>query len=170
MSHVVTAQTPLTSATDWDSFLLPFSSRVLKEQVNVSSHVPGCGTNNVTCQEEAVFRPIQSQGWLWIVLPISVYLVDYTFRLVRRNVSGAYVVGVEQVQDGMVLTISSPYQGFVTRPGQFVLLQCPVISRLEWHPFTVTKVSWQDSKALVWVCFCLTPFHDFSSSFTESYF
>lgn len=50
------------------------------------------------------------------------------------------VVHGKRLHDGILLTMTLPYAGFKVKPGEFLILNCPIFSRLEWHPFTVIKV------------------------------
>ena len=40
-----------------------------------------------------------------------------------------------------VIELQLKRKGFRMEAGQYVFLHCPGISRLEWHPFTLTSVS-----------------------------
>ncbi|XP_047098088.1 NADPH oxidase 4-like isoform X1 [Schistocerca piceifrons] len=126
-------------------------SGVLKELKNPEEHIPGClinVTGNITevqsskhilCKSEAIFVPMESQGWLWIVLPLSIYSVDATYRVMRRNVRSVTVLQVTRLP-GAAIRLQLQCS-FTCQPGQYILLQCPVISSFEWHPFSITSVS-----------------------------
>lgn len=43
--------------------------------------------------------------------------------------------------NGIMMRLKIENRNIVIKPGQYVLLQCPAISGLEWHPFTITEVS-----------------------------
>lgn len=104
--------------------------------MNISRKIEG----NAKCQEPE-FGPIRTQGWLWVLLPTFLYVLDYIFRILRRNNGMVCVMGGKRMHDGVIVTLSLPYAKFVVKPGEFVLLNCPMVSHSEWHPFTVTKVS-----------------------------
>jgi hypothetical protein len=40
-----------------------------------------------------------------------------------------------------VFQLQMQRKGFKMLPGQYIFLHCPSISKLEWHPFTLTSVS-----------------------------
>uniref|UniRef100_A0A670Z632 NADPH oxidase 3 n=1 Tax=Pseudonaja textilis TaxID=8673 RepID=A0A670Z632_PSETE len=43
-----------------------------------------------------------------------------------------------------VLELQLKKRGFKMEPGQYIFLQCPAISQLEWHPFTLTSAPEDD--------------------------
>ncbi|GJN16058.1 hypothetical protein PR202_gb03008 [Eleusine coracana subsp. coracana] len=43
----------------------------------------------------------------------------------------------------LTITMSKPY-GFRYRSGQYIFLQCPIISPFEWHPFSITSAPGDD--------------------------
>ncbi|KAL0623067.1 NADPH oxidase 3 [Plecturocebus cupreus] len=43
-----------------------------------------------------------------------------------------------------VLELHMKKRGFKMAPGQYILMQCPAISSLEWHPFTLTSAPQED--------------------------
>lgn len=131
-------------------------SGVLKEQKNTEVHVPGCQYLNGTpssseavplpepspgsgtvCFEPPEFVSQKSETWKWIAAAFAVYGMDVLCRLVRRC-RPARLEGIE-AHPGDVLELRLDKKDFAARPGQYVLLQCPTISVLEWHPFTVTS-------------------------------
>ncbi|XP_068081061.1 NADPH oxidase 4 isoform X2 [Anabrus simplex] len=125
-------------------------SEVLKELANPDTHVPGCimmsklnGTDTSEkpqCTSDPVFIPMKSQGWLWITPPLILYGLDQLLRLMRRNRQHLYVVQATRLPGSAVhLVLESPGRDFNCQPGQFILLQCPIISTIEWHPFTVSS-------------------------------
>ncbi|XP_072000197.1 NADPH oxidase 3 [Engystomops pustulosus] len=75
--------------------------------------------------------------WKWVVFP----LVLYTFeRIIRfwRSQQEVVITKVVTHSSG-VLEIQMKKIAFVMEPGQYIFLQCPSVSRLEWHPFTLTS-------------------------------
>ncbi|XP_064489261.1 NADPH oxidase 4-like [Ornithodoros turicata] len=131
-------------------------SGVLKEQKNTEMHVPGCHYLNGTvagfevvpfpepspggitlCFEPPEFISQKSETWKWVAAALAIYSVDVLCRLVRRW-RPTHLVTVEDLP-GAVLELRLDKKNFTARPGQYVLLQCPKISLLEWHPFTITS-------------------------------
>ncbi|KAH9500169.1 hypothetical protein Btru_077371 [Bulinus truncatus] len=56
-------------------------------------------------------------------------------------ISGLRRVAITKVvtHQSRVFEIQMQKKGFKAAPGQYILIQCPSISRLEWHPFTLTS-------------------------------
>ncbi|XP_040382481.1 respiratory burst oxidase homolog protein E [Oryza brachyantha] len=86
----------------------------------------------------------QRTTWMYIAVPLVLYVGERTLRAFRSN---AYAVKILKVclLPGNVLTItmSKPY-GFRYRSGQYIFLQCPTISPFEWHPFSITSAPGDD--------------------------
>ncbi|XP_062198453.1 respiratory burst oxidase homolog protein E-like isoform X2 [Phragmites australis] len=82
--------------------------------------------------------------WMYISVPLALYVGERMLRVLRSN---AYAVKILKVclLPGNVLTItmSKPY-GFRYRSGQYIFLQCPMISPFEWHPFSITSAPGDD--------------------------
>nr|CAB3483140.1 unnamed protein product [Digitaria exilis] len=91
-----------------------------------------------------VDRWYQRTTWMYISVPLVLYVGERTLRAFRSN---AYAVKILKVclLPGNVLTItmSKPY-GFRYRSGQYIFLQCPTISPFEWHPFSITSAPGDD--------------------------
>ncbi|KAJ8313619.1 hypothetical protein KUTeg_008180, partial [Tegillarca granosa] len=65
-------------------------------------------------------------AWQWTLLPIVIYIVERCIRFYRS-------------QQQLIIT-KMKKKGFQMGPGQYIFIQCPSISRLEWHPFTLTSM------------------------------
>lgn len=136
-------------------------SGVLKEQTNYHIHIPGCYTSPLennresegvgfpeptygdpgVCITQPVFSRIKSESWLWVSVPLVIYMFDFVFRLIRRNRCYFTVSSAIQFPGNVtqLTLIARTNHAFSSRPGQYILLQCPRLSSLEWHPFTVTS-------------------------------
>ncbi|KAG2643641.1 hypothetical protein PVAP13_2KG347800 [Panicum virgatum] len=91
-----------------------------------------------------VHRWYEKTTWMYISVPLVLYVGERMLRALRSN---AYTVKILKVclLPGNVLTItmSKPY-GFRYRSGQYIFLQCPMISPFEWHPFSITSAPGDD--------------------------
>ncbi|KAL2490771.1 Respiratory burst oxidaseprotein F [Abeliophyllum distichum] len=82
--------------------------------------------------------------WMYLAVPILLYAGERTLRFFR---SGLYTVRLLKVAiyPGNVLTLqmSKPPQ-FRYKSGQYVFVQCPAVSKFEWHPFSITSAPGDD--------------------------
>ncbi|ETE61193.1 NADPH oxidase 1 [Ophiophagus hannah] len=72
------------------------------------------------------------ESWKWVLAPIILYAFERALRIWR---SCQKVV----MHPSRVLEIQMCKAGFSMEIGQYVFLNCPAISYLEWHPFTLTS-------------------------------
>ncbi|XP_037441378.1 respiratory burst oxidase homolog protein E-like isoform X2 [Triticum dicoccoides] len=86
--------------------------------------------------------------WMYISVPLLLYVGERMLRALRSNAHPVKILKV-LLLPGSVLTIqmSKPY-GFRYRSGQYIFLQCPMISPFEWHPFSITSAPGDDYLAV----------------------
>eukprot|EP00092_Neocalanus_flemingeri_P014374 GFUD01015505.1.p1 GENE.GFUD01015505.1~~GFUD01015505.1.p1 ORF type:complete len:1072 (-),score=233.84 GFUD01015505.1:230-3445(-) len=78
--------------------------------------------------------------WMWLVGPLTLYLVELLYRLVTFFGPGRTTVNAAVVFPSNVtgLVINRPAH-FKFNPGDWVFIKIPSISQMEWHPFTISS-------------------------------
>ncbi|XP_065211471.1 NADPH oxidase 4-like isoform X2 [Planococcus citri] len=118
-------------------YLIHPMSEILKQQINLSEHEPGCESKN--CTSQPVFESIPVQSWKWMLPSMGIYFFDLIYRIVTRNRLYFKLKKIKKLP-GDVYELTLTGRAHVNRsPAQYVLLQCPKISSIEWHPFTVVS-------------------------------
>ncbi|KAL7395979.1 hypothetical protein ABVT39_026544 [Epinephelus coioides] len=84
-----------------------------------------------------------AQTWWWVIGPMILYICERLLRLIRymQRVQYRRIV----MHPSKVLELQLVKDGFKMEVGQYVFLNCPVISQLEWHPFTMTCAPEEDA-------------------------
>uniref|UniRef100_A0A8B9GVF7 FAD-binding FR-type domain-containing protein n=1 Tax=Astyanax mexicanus TaxID=7994 RepID=A0A8B9GVF7_ASTMX len=82
------------------------------------------------------------QTWMWVIGPMVIYLCERLLRFVRYLQTVRYKKIV--MHPSKVLELQLLKSGFKMDVGQYVFLNCPEISELEWHPFTMTSAPEED--------------------------
>ncbi|KAL0974117.1 hypothetical protein UPYG_G00215870 [Umbra pygmaea] len=82
------------------------------------------------------------QTWMWVIGPMVIYLCERLLRFVRYLQTVKYRKIV--IRPSKVLELQLVKNGFKMDVGQYVFLNCPAISQLEWHPFTMTSAPEED--------------------------
>ncbi|XP_059377668.1 cytochrome b-245 heavy chain-like isoform X1 [Carassius carassius] len=82
------------------------------------------------------------QTWMWVIGPMIIYLCERLLRFIRYMQSVSYRKIV--IHPSKVLELQLMKPGFKMEVGQYVFLNCPAISQLEWHPFTMTSAPEED--------------------------
>ncbi|XP_077869293.1 NADPH oxidase 2-like, partial [Saccoglossus kowalevskii] len=116
---------------------------IVKFQTNLAEHDPKVCHNQTEmwgvsrdCPEPQ-FAGSSPVTWLWVIGPMFLYLVERVIRFVR-SCQNVYITKVVK-HPSKVIELQLKKKGFEMFPGQYVFLQCSKISRLEWHPFTLTS-------------------------------
>lgn len=82
------------------------------------------------------------QTWMYVIGPMFLYLCERILRFVRYTQTVRYRKIV--MRPSKVLELQLVKNGFKMEVGQYVFINCPSISQLEWHPFTMTSAPEED--------------------------
>ncbi|KAJ8351183.1 hypothetical protein SKAU_G00226590 [Synaphobranchus kaupii] len=80
--------------------------------------------------------------WMWVIGPMILYLCERVLRFIRYMQTVRYRKIV--IRPSKVLELQLVKAGFKMEVGQYVFMNCPSISKLEWHPFTMTSAPEED--------------------------
>lgn len=76
--------------------------------------------------------------WKWALVPLLALAVERVLRL-RRTRTPTSIVNAELLPSRVLgLEIQRP-EGFDYRPGDYLYLKVPHVSRFEWHPFSISS-------------------------------
>uniref|UniRef100_UPI003AAA8FAC NADPH oxidase 1 isoform X1 n=1 Tax=Centroberyx gerrardi TaxID=166262 RepID=UPI003AAA8FAC len=82
------------------------------------------------------------QTWMWVIGPMILYVCERLLRFIRYTQTVRYRKIV--IRPSKVLELQLVKNGFKMEVGQYVFLNCPALSQLEWHPFTMTSAPEED--------------------------
>lgn len=77
--------------------------------------------------------------WMYVIGPIIVYIIDRTFRLLREKGSRLQVRREKAVLKGSDMVCLRIPRTFTYLAGQYCDIKVPLVSNLEWHPFTIAS-------------------------------
>ncbi|XP_078066514.1 NADPH oxidase 2-like [Mustelus asterias] len=80
--------------------------------------------------------------WKWVLGPMILYVCERLIRLYRAQ--QRVVVTKVVIHPSKVLELQMQKRGFKSEVGQYIFINCPSISQLEWHPFTLTSAPEED--------------------------
>ncbi|KAM4560086.1 NADPH oxidase 2 [Odontesthes bonariensis] len=80
--------------------------------------------------------------WKWVLAPMILYLCERLVRIYRSHQK--VVITKVVMHPSKTLELQMKRKGFHMEVGQYVSIQCPSVSRLEWHPFTLTSAPEED--------------------------
>uniref|UniRef100_A0A4W6EVT7 NADPH oxidase 2 n=1 Tax=Lates calcarifer TaxID=8187 RepID=A0A4W6EVT7_LATCA len=80
--------------------------------------------------------------WKWVLAPMILYVCERLVRIYRSHQK--VVITKVVMHPSKTLELQMKKKGFSMEVGQYVFIQCPSVSRLEWHPFTLTSAPEED--------------------------
>ncbi|XP_042746672.1 NADPH oxidase 1 isoform X2 [Lagopus leucura] len=94
------------------------------------------------CCKEPEFGSIPAESWKWVLAPIILYIFERILRIWRAHQK--VVVTKVVMHPAKVLELQMQKKGFRMEVGQYIFVNCPAVSLLEWHPFTLTSAPEED--------------------------
>ncbi|XP_066340017.1 respiratory burst oxidase homolog protein F-like isoform X1 [Miscanthus floridulus] len=77
--------------------------------------------------------------WMYVAIPVVIYIGERIFRMVRSMVFDVKILNATTYPGKVLaLKVTKP-PGFRYRSGMYVFVQCPEVSKFEWHPFSLTS-------------------------------
>ncbi|XP_048855109.1 cytochrome b-245 heavy chain [Brienomyrus brachyistius] len=125
--------------------------RIVRGQTaeSLSEHKPKeCFQHYQTWGENSTVCPVPNfagnppMTWKWVVGPMFLYVCERLVRFIRSQQK--VVITKVVMHPSRTLELQMRMKGFKMEVGQYIFLQCPSISQLEWHPFTLTSAPEED--------------------------
>ncbi|XP_055643570.1 NADPH oxidase 4-like [Toxorhynchites rutilus septentrionalis] len=139
-------------------------SNIIKFQTNLQAYPIECESLDkqvlrndthlqvTACSGVPEFDAGQKRGWIWPMAGLSVYIFDAVYRYVTIHSDHRAVTTLQSSLlpgKGVYLKLGLPRKNHMKiRNGQYILLQCSVISSIEWHPFTIIDFSTDSSNSM----------------------
>jgi len=82
-----------------------------------------------------IFEP--PNFYIWISVPLLIYSVERIYRFVRAKQHTTLSLAIQH--PGNILELKMEKKSFSYKPGQYLYLNFPEISKHEWHPFSITS-------------------------------
>ncbi|XP_016051238.1 PREDICTED: NADPH oxidase 1 isoform X3 [Miniopterus natalensis] len=88
------------------------------------------------------FEGNSAESWKWILAPGVLYIFERILRFYRSQQQ--VMITKVVMHPSKVLELQMIKRGFSMEVGQYIFVNCPSISYLEWHPFTLTSAPEED--------------------------
>ncbi|PON82521.1 Respiratory burst oxidase [Trema orientale] len=82
--------------------------------------------------------------WMYLVVPIFFYACERLLRLFRSEYQRVKILKVALYRGNVLALQMSRPHGFKYSSGQYIYLNCSIISPFEWHPFSITSTPRDD--------------------------
>ncbi|KAG9660651.1 NADPH oxidase, partial [Aureobasidium melanogenum] len=77
------------------------------------------------------------EGWRWELVGGGLYLLERVYREIRARRPTEIIKVVKHPYDAVEIQFRKPSMQY--KAGQWLFLNCPEVSKHEWHPFTITS-------------------------------
>ncbi|KAK3754840.1 hypothetical protein QZH41_011314 [Actinostola sp. cb2023] len=125
------------------------AGEVLRYQTNTKIHNPEYCIKHLDewgkkgkCKEQPTFGSSGPMTWKFVILPLILYILERCLRLYRSMQEVQIIKVIKHPSN--VVQVQMKKKGFQCEAGQYIFIQCPKISHLEWHPFTLTSAPEDD--------------------------
>lgn len=99
--------------------------------------------------------------WKWVIGPLVLYLMERFYRFYMSKTRPLQVLKIVKHNDSIPV-MEVQISKVKTKSGQYAFLNCPDVSMLEWHPFTLTSCP-----RLAYISFHIRLVGDWTCSFAE---
>ncbi|KAH9315228.1 hypothetical protein KI387_023855 [Taxus chinensis] len=82
---------------------------------------------------------IQKSTWMYLAVPLMLYGGERTLRALRARRYKVKIFKATTYPGDVLSVYMKKPEGFHYRSGMYIYIQCPEISPLEWHPFSLTS-------------------------------
>ncbi|CAK7312457.1 NADPH oxidase 1 [Vulpes lagopus] len=91
------------------------------------------------------FEGLPAESWKWILAPGVLYILERILRFYRSQQKVVITkIAIVVMHPSKVLELQMNKRGFSMEVGQYIFVNCPSVSYLEWHPFTLTSAPEED--------------------------
>ncbi|CAA7019588.1 unnamed protein product [Microthlaspi erraticum] len=77
--------------------------------------------------------------WMYLAVPVLLYAGERFLRFFRSRLYTVEICKVVIYPGNVVVLHMSKPTSFDYKSGQYVFVQCPAVSKFEWHPFSITS-------------------------------
>ncbi|KAL5755506.1 hypothetical protein ACOSQ2_020252 [Xanthoceras sorbifolium] len=85
----------------------------------------------------------QKTTWMYLAVPILLYACERLIRAFRSSIKSVKIIKPSVHPEVLALHMSKP-DGFEYESGQYMFVNCSVVSPFEWHPFSITSAPGDD--------------------------
>uniref|UniRef100_M4EWG7 FAD-binding FR-type domain-containing protein n=1 Tax=Brassica campestris TaxID=3711 RepID=M4EWG7_BRACM len=77
--------------------------------------------------------------WMYLACPVLLYGGERMLRFFRSRLYSVEICKVVIYPGNVIVLHMSKPTSFEYKSGQYIFLQCPAVSKFEWHPFSITS-------------------------------
>ncbi|CAH2071135.1 unnamed protein product [Thlaspi arvense] len=77
--------------------------------------------------------------WMYLAVPVLLYAGERILRFFRSRLYTVEICKVVIYPGNVVVLHMSKPTSFDYKSGQYIFVQCPAVSKFEWHPFSITS-------------------------------
>ncbi|KAL0684340.1 hypothetical protein Bca4012_051188 [Brassica carinata] len=81
----------------------------------------------------------QTQIWMYLACPVLLYGGERMLRFFRSRLYRVETCKVVIYPGNVIVLHMSKPTSFEYKSGQYIFVQCPAVSKFEWHPFSITS-------------------------------